>query len=157
MLLILSSFSSFFHLFFPCSSLFFSSYCDCFVLNSSWTSDNLNKTLLFEKLDFYRTSLETSRRVAVSGYLHAMKYHRAANLMDYVFRVRHDLALSIHIYMLACLFACLPAARQSVCPVFSSCLFVCISVCLSMCLCVNQLTYLVLSQSVSQCLSIANH
>ncbi len=30
-----------------------------------------------------------ARRVAVSGYLHAMKYHRAANLIDYVFRTIH--------------------------------------------------------------------
>lgn len=49
--------------------------------------DNNNKTDIFEKLDYYRKNLEISRRVAVSGYLHAMKYHRAANLMDYVFRV----------------------------------------------------------------------
>ena len=48
--------------------------------------DNNNKTDLFEQLDFYRTELETSRRIAVAGYLHAMKYHRAANLMDLVFR-----------------------------------------------------------------------
>ena len=137
MLLILSSFSSFFHLFFPFSSLFFSSYCDCFVLNSSWTSDNLNKTLLFEKLDFYRTSLETSRRVAVSGYLHAMKYHRAANLMDYVFRVRHDLALFIHIYMLACLFVCLPAACLSVRLSVLSFRPVCLSAYLSVCPCAS--------------------
>jgi hypothetical protein len=48
--------------------------------------DNNNKTDLFEKLDFYRTNVEKSRRVAVAGYLHSMKYHRAAALFDYVFR-----------------------------------------------------------------------
>ena len=48
--------------------------------------DNNNKTDLFEQLYYYRTELESSRRIAVAGYLHAMKYHRAANLMDLVFR-----------------------------------------------------------------------
>ena len=47
-------------------------------------ADNNNKTDVFEKLDYYRKNLEVARRVAVSGYLHAMKYHRAANLIDYV-------------------------------------------------------------------------
>lgn len=63
-------------------------------------ADNNNKTDVFEKLDYYRKNLEVARRVAVSGYLHAMKYHRAANLIDYVFRVHNDLSvvcmLSIH-------------------------------------------------------------
>lgn len=49
----------------------------------------MNKTDLFLKLDVYRRSVERSRRVAVAGYLHAMKYHRAANLADYVFRTLH--------------------------------------------------------------------
>ena len=48
--------------------------------------DNNNKTDLFEQLDYYRAELEIARRIAVAGYLHAMKYHRAANLMDLVFR-----------------------------------------------------------------------
>jgi hypothetical protein len=48
--------------------------------------DNSNKTDLFEKLDVYRTQMEKARRIAVAGYLHAMKHHRAANLMDFVFR-----------------------------------------------------------------------
>ena len=51
--------------------------------------DNNNKTDLFEKLDFYHKHVEQARRVAVSGYLHSMKYHRAANLIDYVFRTIH--------------------------------------------------------------------
>lgn len=33
--------------------------------------------------------MERARRVALAGYLHAMKYHRAANLADYVFRTLH--------------------------------------------------------------------
>jgi len=51
--------------------------------------DNNNKTDVFEKLDFYRSKTELARRVAVNGYLHAMKFHRAANLIDYVFRTIH--------------------------------------------------------------------
>lgn len=50
-----------------------------------------NKTDLFEKLDLYRIGekKEMARKVAVGGYLHAMRYHRAANLIDYVFRTLH--------------------------------------------------------------------
>ena len=51
--------------------------------------DNSNKSDLFAQLDRYRGDKERARRVAVSGYLHAMKYHRAANLIDYVFRTIH--------------------------------------------------------------------
>lgn len=51
--------------------------------------DNNNKTDVFEKLDFYRKNTERARRVAVGGYLHAMKFHRAACLMDYIFRTIH--------------------------------------------------------------------
>jgi hypothetical protein len=49
----------------------------------------MNKTDLFYKLDAYRGNMEQARRVAVNGYLHAMKFHRAANLADYVFRTLH--------------------------------------------------------------------
>ena len=51
--------------------------------------DNNNKTDIFEKLDLYRKNTERARRVAVGGYLHAMKFHRAACLLDYVFRTIH--------------------------------------------------------------------
>lgn len=51
--------------------------------------DNHNKTELFEKLDFYMHNVEAARTVAVGGYVHAMKFHRAASLMDYVFRSIH--------------------------------------------------------------------
>jgi hypothetical protein len=56
--------------------------------------NNHNKTDLFEKLDFYRNHFEESKKIALRGYLHAMKYHRAANLIDYVFR-------TVHTYLLA--------------------------------------------------------
>jgi hypothetical protein len=51
--------------------------------------DNNNKTDFFEKMDFYRKNTERSRRVAVGGYLHSMKFHRAACLLDYIFRTIH--------------------------------------------------------------------
>lgn len=50
-------------------------------------SDNNNKTDLFEKLDYYRGNKDIAKKVAVSGYLHSMKHHRAANLIDYILRV----------------------------------------------------------------------
>jgi len=43
--------------------------------------DNSNKTDLFEKLDAYRADKLMARRVALNGYLHAMRHHRAANLI----------------------------------------------------------------------------
>jgi hypothetical protein len=51
--------------------------------------DNNNKTDLFEKLDQYRKDKALARRVALNGYIHAMRFHRAANLIDYVFRTLH--------------------------------------------------------------------
>ena len=51
--------------------------------------DNNNKTDLFEKLDAYRKDKALARRVALNGYIHAMRFHRAANLIDYVFRTLH--------------------------------------------------------------------
>ena len=51
--------------------------------------DNHNKTDLFDKLDLYRRNPRLSRSVALRGYLYSMKYHRAATLMDYVFRTLH--------------------------------------------------------------------
>lgn len=51
--------------------------------------DNTNKTDLFVKLDYYRQNPELLKRTAISGYHHAMKYHRASNLIDYVFRTLH--------------------------------------------------------------------
>jgi hypothetical protein len=51
--------------------------------------DDANKTDLFAKLDKYRADEESTRRIAITGYLHCMKYHRAANLIDYIFRTIH--------------------------------------------------------------------
>jgi hypothetical protein len=51
--------------------------------------DNNNKTDLFEKLDAYRKDRAQARRVALNGYIHSMRFHRAANLVDYVFRTLH--------------------------------------------------------------------
>ena len=50
---------------------------------------NENKTDLFAKLDYYRNHKEEARRIAANGYLHAMKYHRTVNLIDYVLRSAH--------------------------------------------------------------------
>lgn len=50
---------------------------------------NENRTDLFDKLDYYRSRPEESSRIAQAGYLHAMKYHRTVNLVDYVLRSAH--------------------------------------------------------------------
>lgn len=51
--------------------------------------NNHNRTELFEKLDYYRKNSELARKIAINGYLHAMKYHRTVNLIDYVLRSAH--------------------------------------------------------------------
>eukprot|EP01035_Chromulina_nebulosa_P019572 gene19572-25472_t len=51
--------------------------------------DNNNKTDIFDKLDYYLHNLNELESVSIQGYLHAMKYHRAANLVDYAFRTIH--------------------------------------------------------------------
>ena len=51
--------------------------------------DDANLTDLYSKLDRYRNDQEGSRRVAIAGYLHCMKFHRAVNLVDYIFRTVH--------------------------------------------------------------------
>lgn len=50
---------------------------------------NSNKTELFEKLDYYRNHPIEAKRIAINGYLHAMKYHRTVNMMDYILRTVH--------------------------------------------------------------------
>lgn len=50
---------------------------------------NTNKTDLFMKLDYYRSHPIEARKIAIQGYLHAMKYHRTVNLIDYVLRTAH--------------------------------------------------------------------
>ena len=148
-----------------CSSLFFITF--PFELSNS---DNVNKTSLFEKLDFYRNSLEISRRVAVSGYLHAMKYHRAANLMDYVFRVSPSLHFSLYlsaslcvclhlfvfVFVSVCLSVCLSigAPSLSICVSFCVCVCVCLSVCLSICVCVCVCVCVYVSIYLSLCVPV---
>jgi spore maturation protein CgeB len=53
--------------------------------------DNTDERDLFQKLDFYRNDPALAEQIAIAGYLHAMKYHRAANLIDYIFRTVHSL------------------------------------------------------------------
>lgn len=48
--------------------------------------DNNNRTDLFTKLDYYRANPAEARRIAINGYLFAMKYHRTVNMMDYILR-----------------------------------------------------------------------
>ena len=50
---------------------------------------NNNREELFEKMDYYRKNSGLARRIAIQGYLHALKYHRTVNLMDYVLRSAH--------------------------------------------------------------------
>jgi hypothetical protein len=50
---------------------------------------NSNKTDLFAKLDHYRRHPEEARRIAINGYLHAMKYHRTVSMVDYIMRSVH--------------------------------------------------------------------
>eukprot|EP01041_Mallomonas_annulata_P009537 gene9536-19831_t len=50
---------------------------------------NRNKTDLWSKLDYYRTHREEAKEIAIAGYLHTMKFHRAANLADYILRTSH--------------------------------------------------------------------
>ena len=45
-----------------------------------------NKTELWQKLDYYINNPVARERVAINGYLYAMKHHRTANLIDYVLR-----------------------------------------------------------------------
>jgi hypothetical protein len=60
--------------------------------------DNNNRTELFDLLDYYRSRdhEEEARRIAEEGYLHCMKHHRAANLIDYVLRSAHIKWNTIH-------------------------------------------------------------
>lgn len=51
--------------------------------------DNNNKTDLWTKLDYYRANPQEARRVAINGYLYAMKYHRTVSMIDYILRSAH--------------------------------------------------------------------
>jgi hypothetical protein len=48
-----------------------------------------DKSELFAKLDYYRAHPDKARKVAVNGYLHAMKYHRTVSTVDYILRSAH--------------------------------------------------------------------
>lgn len=50
---------------------------------------NSNKTDLWSKLDYYRNHPDEARQIAINGYLHAMKYHRTVNMIDYFLRTLH--------------------------------------------------------------------
>jgi len=51
---------------------------------------NQNKSDLWGKLDYYRSHPAVARQIALNGYLHAMKYHRAVSMIDYVLRTAHE-------------------------------------------------------------------
>ena len=48
-----------------------------------------NKTDLWQKLDYYRKNPDQARRIAVNGYLQAMKHHRTVSMIDFVLRSAH--------------------------------------------------------------------
>jgi hypothetical protein len=50
---------------------------------------NNDREDLFRKLDYYRANPLEARKIAVRGYLHAMKYHRTVNMIDYILRTAH--------------------------------------------------------------------
>jgi hypothetical protein len=54
----------------------------------------MNKTSLFEALDYYRKNVQQARHVALNGYFHVMKYHRATSFIDYIFRTYHEIQLN---------------------------------------------------------------
>ena len=35
-------------------------------------------------------SVDEANKIAVTGYLHAMKYHRTVNIIDYILRTAHS-------------------------------------------------------------------
>lgn len=50
---------------------------------------NNDRDDLFRKLDYYRANPLEARKIAVQGYLHAMKYHRTVSMVDYILRTAH--------------------------------------------------------------------
>lgn len=50
---------------------------------------NTNRTDLWSKLDYYRENPDQARRIAVNGYLQAMKHHRTVSMIDFVLRSAH--------------------------------------------------------------------
>lgn len=51
--------------------------------------DNQNETDFMHKLDYYHHHPRAARKIAVAGYLYAMKYHRTVSMMDYFLRSVH--------------------------------------------------------------------
>lgn len=50
---------------------------------------NNDREDLFRKLDYYRANPQEARKIAIQGYLHAMKYHRTVSMIDYILRTAH--------------------------------------------------------------------
>jgi hypothetical protein len=51
--------------------------------------NNSDKSDLWTKLDYYRANREEAMNIGINGYLHAMKYHRTVNMIDYILRSFH--------------------------------------------------------------------
>eukprot|EP01038_Epipyxis_sp_PR26KG_P005870 gene5870-8095_t len=51
--------------------------------------DSHNKSDLFNKLDYYRTNSRLAELIAMEGYRLALKYRRAAHLIDYILSTHH--------------------------------------------------------------------
>lgn len=49
----------------------------------------LNKTDFINKLDFYISHPDSAERIANTGYMHALQYHRTVNFIDYVLKTVH--------------------------------------------------------------------
>jgi hypothetical protein len=50
---------------------------------------NTNKSDLWSQLDYFRENEAERQKIATEGYLHILKYHRTANMADYVMKTAH--------------------------------------------------------------------
>jgi hypothetical protein len=50
---------------------------------------SLNKTDFMDKLHYYMSHQADRERVARQGYMHVLRYHRTANMVDYILRSAH--------------------------------------------------------------------
>lgn len=48
-----------------------------------------NKSDFLEKLDYYLNHEEERKKIAQRGYMHALRYHRTVNTVDYILRSAH--------------------------------------------------------------------
>lgn len=48
-----------------------------------------NESDFLSKLDYYMKHEEEARRIARNGYLHALRYHRTVNFIDYILKTIH--------------------------------------------------------------------